>query len=80
MVRRTTIAADAADLAYLEAEAKRREVSLTTVLSEAVSEKAQALRHGRKFTWGTGASGTKTSATEDTAEPVARPVKGEDWP
>jgi hypothetical protein len=79
MIRRTTIAADAADLAYLEAEAKRREVALTQVLAEAVSEKANALRKGRKFSWGTGSSGGGFDAKIDTAEPVARPVNGEDW-
>ena len=44
MIRRTTLAADSADLAVLEAEARRRDVSLATVLREVVAEAAATRR------------------------------------
>ena len=47
MIRRTTLAAEANDLAVLEAEARRRGVSLATVLREVVAEAAQSRRAGR---------------------------------
>jgi hypothetical protein len=43
-VRRTTVAAEMDDLAILEHEARRRGVSLATVLGEAVAREADALR------------------------------------
>jgi hypothetical protein len=46
--RRTTIAADEDDLATLGAEAKRRGTTLTSVVAEAISEKANALRARRR--------------------------------
>jgi hypothetical protein len=47
-MRRTTVAASAASLATLEAEADRRGVSLTAVIAEAIEEKAEALRARRR--------------------------------
>jgi hypothetical protein len=44
MIRRTTLAAESADLGVLEAEARRRGVSLATVLREVVAEAATARR------------------------------------
>jgi hypothetical protein len=71
-VRRTTVAADADDLATLEAEAARREVSLTTVLAEAVAEKASALRQ-RRPRLGVARSTDGRSARDVAAEPIAHP-------
>jgi len=71
-VRRTTVAADADDLATLEAEAVRRGVSLTTVLAEAVADKAAALRH-RRPRLGVARSTDGRSAAEVAAEPIAHP-------
>lgn len=73
MHRRTTVSAPAEALDTLEAEARRRGVSLTTVLAEAVSEKAAALRSARRPRLGVGRSTDGRSAAEVTAEPVARP-------
>jgi hypothetical protein len=42
--RRTTVAADSEDLAVLEGEARRRGVTLTEVLREAVEREADRLR------------------------------------
>lgn len=72
MMRRTTLAAEADDLATLEAEARRRDVPLTVVLAEAVREKAEALRLGRRPRLGVATSGGGGDAARDTAEPVAR--------
>jgi hypothetical protein len=44
MVRRTTVSADADDLAVLESEARRRGVSLSALLREAVEHEAGRLR------------------------------------
>jgi len=44
MIRRTTLSADSADLAVIEAEARRRGVSLATVLKEVVAEAAKTRR------------------------------------
>jgi hypothetical protein len=73
MNRRTTVNADSDALATLEAEARRRGDSLSTVLAEAVEEKAIAIRRVRKPRLGLGRSSDGRSATETTAEPVARP-------
>ena len=43
-MRRTTLAAEDDDLALLEREARRRGVSLATVLREAVAREADSLR------------------------------------
>ena len=47
MIRRTTVSAAAEDLALLEDEARRRGVSLATVLREAVAHKASEVRRAR---------------------------------
>lgn len=47
MIRRTTVSAEADDLALLEDEARRRGVSLSAVLREAVAEKAAEVRRTR---------------------------------
>ena len=69
--RRTTVTADVDALATLEAEARRRAVSLSAVLAEAVDEKAQAIRAGRRPRLGIARSSDDRSAAEVTAEPVA---------
>ena len=69
--RRTTVTADVDALATLEAEARRRSVSLSAVLAEAVDEKAQAIRAGRRPRLGVARSSDGRSAAELTAEPVA---------
>ena len=71
--RRTTVNADAHALATLEAEARRRGDSLSSVLAEAVEEKAIAIRRVRKPRLGLGRSRDGRSAAETTAEPVAHP-------
>lgn len=48
MIRRTTLAAEADDLAVLEGEARRRGVSLARLLREVVGEKADELRERRR--------------------------------
>ncbi len=52
MIRRTTLAADADDLALFEAEARRRGVSLAQVLREVVAEKANEIRAHRRPRFG----------------------------
>jgi hypothetical protein len=72
-VRRTTITASVDELATLEAEARRRGVPLTKVVSEAICEKAISLRRARRPRLGVGASaGRSTGAARLTAEPVAK--------
>jgi hypothetical protein len=71
--KRTTVSANRNSLATLEGEAKRRGVSLSAVLSEAVEEKAAAIRAGRRPRVGMGRSTDGRSARELAAEPVARP-------
>jgi hypothetical protein len=70
--RRTTLAADAADLALLEAEAKRRGVSLAQVLRELVAREAEELRAGRRPRFGVGRSsvGAAQAATADEHAPL----------
>jgi len=46
-IRRTTIAAKRSSLDTLQAEARRRGVTLTAVLAEAIDEKARALHAAR---------------------------------
>jgi hypothetical protein len=70
-LRRTTVTAPDSALQTLEAEARRRSVSLSTVLREAVEEKAHALRTRRRPSLGIWHSGDGLSAAELTAEPVA---------
>lgn len=73
MNRRTTVSADSDALATLEAEARKRGDSLSSVLAEAVEEKAIAIRRMHKPRLGLGRSSDGRSAAETTAEPVARP-------
>jgi Ribbon-helix-helix protein, copG family len=73
MMRRTTVAADHDALDTLEAEAKRRGVSLSAVLAEAVDDKAASIRAARRPRVGLGRSHDGQSAAELTAEPVAKP-------
>jgi hypothetical protein len=75
MNRRTTVNADAADLATLEAEARRRGDSLSAMLAEAVAEKAIAIRRKRRPRVGIGRSNDGLSAREIAGDPVARPPK-----
>ena len=71
-IRRTTVAARAEALDTLQAEADRREVSLSTVLAEAIEEKAATLRSSRRPRLGTGSSdGRSAGAATLTAEPIA---------
>lgn len=56
-IRRTTLAAEAADLAVLEHEAQRRGVSLAQVLREAVAREADRLRERARPRFGIGSSG-----------------------
>ncbi|MEW6223699.1 MAG: hypothetical protein AB1627_03640 [Chloroflexota bacterium] len=71
--RRTTVTATRETLATLEAEARRRDVPLATVLREAVDEKAASLRELRRPHVGIARSTDGRSAAEVTAEPVAEP-------
>ncbi|MBJ7608127.1 MAG: hypothetical protein JF887_01680 [Candidatus Dormibacteraeota bacterium] len=58
MIRRTTLSAESADLAVIEAEARRRGVSLATVLKEVVAEAAAARRiTAPRPRWGVVSSG-----------------------
>lgn len=57
MMRRTTLAADPDDLAVLEAEARRRQVSLALVLRELVAKEADAVRQERRPRFGIARSG-----------------------
>jgi len=74
MNRRTTLSAPAADLDLLEREAKRRGVSLTTVLAEAVTDKAESIRRGRPTPrFGLWTSTDGVDAAQLATEPIARP-------
>jgi hypothetical protein len=75
MHRRTTVSAPAEALDTLQAEARRRGVSLTALLSEAVVEKAESLRAQRRPRLGLGSSTDGRSAAAVAAEPVARPPR-----
>lgn len=71
--KRTTVTASRDALDTLEAEARRRGASLSTVLSEAVEEKAAAIRVARRPRVGIGRSTDGRSARELASDPVARP-------
>lgn len=73
MRTRTTVTADASDLDTLRAESERRGVSLNTVLAEAVTEKATAIRRRPRI--GVARSHDGRSAAEVGSEPVARPPR-----
>ena len=72
-VRRTTVTARRSSLDTLEAEAHRRGVALTAVLAEAIDEKASALHAARRPRLGIARSTDGRSASEVTAQPIARP-------
>ncbi|MBA2460256.1 MAG: ribbon-helix-helix protein, CopG family [Actinobacteria bacterium] len=61
MTRRTTLAADADDLALLEAEARRRGVSLAQILRELVAREAQGLRRSRRPRFGIAHGGGRST-------------------
>jgi hypothetical protein len=73
MNRRTTVNADSESLSVLEDEAKRRGDSLSTVLAEAVSEKATAIVSARRPRLGLGRSTDGSSAVRTATDPVAAP-------
>ncbi|HTR76176.1 MAG TPA: hypothetical protein VMH33_13055 [Solirubrobacterales bacterium] len=75
MNRRTTVSADVEALATLEAEARRRGESLSSVLAEAVEEKAISIRRKRRPRVGIARSGDGRSARELMEDPVARPLR-----
>ncbi len=61
MTQRTTIAADEEVLDALRAEAKRRKISLATLVGEYLKEKAAELRRSRRPHVGIGRSGSGVS-------------------
>lgn len=71
-VRRTTVTADADDLAVLEGEARRRGVPLSQMLREGVARQAEALRAERRprFGVGHGEPGLSMTSVEDEASPA----------
>ena len=71
--RRTTITAPTGALDTLEAEAKRRGVSLATVLRETIEEKARSVRAANRPRVGVARSSDGRSAAEVTSEPIANP-------
>jgi hypothetical protein len=75
MKTRTTVTAETSDLDTLRAESERRGVSLSTVLAEAVAEKASALRRRRRPRVGVAQSDDGRSAAEVANEPVAGPPR-----
>lgn len=75
MKKRTTVTADVEDLDTLRAEAARRGVSLSTVLAEAVGEKAAATRASRQPRLGVARSADGRAAAEVASQPVARPPR-----
>lgn len=72
-IRRTTVAAKRESLATLEAEARRRGISLSTVMAEAIDEKAKALHTARRPRFGVARSTDGLAAAELTGEPIAHP-------
>ncbi len=73
-IRRTTLAAESHDLAVLEAEARRRGVSLAQVLRELVAREAEELRgrHRPRFGVGRSERGAARTAARDEDAPVRR--------
>jgi hypothetical protein len=77
-VRRTTLAADADDLDLLDAEARRRGVSLARVLREVVAREAEELRRQRRPTVGFVAGGSAAASAgswQDEESPASRPFR-----
>ncbi len=73
MKRRTTVNADSEALAVLEDEAKRRGESVSSVLAEAVADKAAAILASRPPRLGRGRSTDGSSAAATATEPIATP-------
>lgn len=71
--QRTTVTAEADDLAVLRAEARRRGVSLAVVLREAVARRAAELRAGQRprFGVGHGDAGLAQSSVDDEDAPAS---------
>jgi len=70
MIRRTTVAAEADDLAVLEGEARRRGTSLARVLRETVAERADQLRKHNRPHFGvarTDGGAARTAAADEHA-------------
>ena len=68
--RRTTLGADRDDLALLESEARRRDVSLAQVLRELVEREAEQLRRARRPRFGvarTAAGAAQAAAADEQA-------------
>lgn len=77
-IRRTTLAAEADDLAVLEREARRRGVSLAALLRETVAEKAGELRRSQpkpRFGIGHSPGGASMASVEDEDSPAATPFR-----
>jgi ribbon-helix-helix CopG family protein len=72
-IRRTTVAASRASLETLAAEARRRGVSLSALMAEAIEEKASKLHASRRPRLGVARSTDGRSAADVTSEPVAHP-------
>jgi hypothetical protein len=74
MTRRTTLAAEADDLAVLEAEARRRGVSLARVLRELVAREAEEIRRRRRPRFGIvqGDGGATRAIEADESAPARR--------
>lgn len=73
-IRRTTVAAEHDDLAVLEHEARKRGVSLTQVLREAVEREAQRLRDDAAPRFGLvrGAGNAAQAIADDEHAPARR--------
>ena len=71
-IRRTTLAAETADLDVLEDEARRRGVSLAQVLREVVAREASELRRRRRprFGIGTGVAEIAELSARDEESPA----------
>jgi len=71
-IRRTTLAAETADLDVLEDEARRRGVSLAQVLREVVAREASELRRHRRprFGIGTGVAEIAELSARDEESPA----------
>jgi post-segregation antitoxin (ccd killing protein) len=72
-IRRTTVAASRTSLETLAAEARRRGVSLSALMAEAIEEKASKLHASRRPRFGVARSTDGRSAADVTGEPVAHP-------
>jgi hypothetical protein len=74
-IRRTTLAAEEADLAVLEGEARRRGVSLAQVLRETVAREADRARKGAAPRFGVvrGTGNATRMIADDEHAPARRP-------